>query len=136
MTGHRATVTVAGLTWEIHSRNERSATINGHHFFASRCNPSKPWTLQELDRCHNDGLAREIARHGQTQTAGLSALALSIAPRRFFEVVTAAYKSTGGREVLNVMSPGGIVEATFYGEQFRHVAEQVANDLNAYGVAA
>lgn len=46
----RKTVTVAGLTWTVISRNERSTTHDGRHFFAARCDPKGNWRLTEDDR--------------------------------------------------------------------------------------
>jgi len=132
--GHRATVTVGGVTWTIHSRNERTTTVNGRHLFAGRCNPSRMWTLREMDAPGIMG-RREIARHGNAHTAGLTALALTIPARQFFEVIEGG-TATGNRLTLHVVSPAGVIEATFYGEQFRDIAEKVANSLNAWAVAA
>lgn len=39
--------------WTTISRNERSISINGRHFFACRCNPSTPWHIEELDQPGN-----------------------------------------------------------------------------------
>ena len=45
----RKTVTIKGITWTILSANERACTVEGHHFFASRCRSSTPWYLREHD---------------------------------------------------------------------------------------
>lgn len=47
----------------------------------------------------------------------------------FYRVERSAHRSLG-REVLQVMSGGGIVEAAFYGEQYRERAEAMAGELN------
>src|ERR1700743_2642035 len=49
----RKHVKVGGLTWAVFSRNERTTTHAGRHFFAARCNPKRPWRIYE-DDC--DGL--------------------------------------------------------------------------------
>jgi len=37
-------------SWSVISRNERSITIAGRHFFATRCSrKGSEWTLMELD---------------------------------------------------------------------------------------
>lgn len=129
----RKTVTVDGITWTIHSRNERSATVNGRHLFAVRCTPSHSWALIEHDKPMQTG-AREIARHGYCITAHIGATAKAIPPRQFYSVVRAALSSFG-RAVLHVMSPGGIVEATFYGDRYAEHAAAIAAELNAGGAA-
>lgn len=42
-----STVTVSGLTWTVHSANERSVTHQGRHFFAARCGGLQ-WTITEV----------------------------------------------------------------------------------------
>lgn len=42
-----------GLTWQHVSRNERTITHAGRHFFACRCRPGTPWEIHEHDRCIN-----------------------------------------------------------------------------------
>lgn len=39
--------------WTQHSRNERSITVKGRHFFAGRC--SFFWRLEEIDQAHPNG---------------------------------------------------------------------------------
>lgn len=46
----RKTVEVGGVTWIVISRNERSTTWKGRHFFACRCNPRRDWRLSEDDQ--------------------------------------------------------------------------------------
>lgn len=46
---NRKTITIKGITWTILSANERVCTVEGRHFFASRCRSSTPWYLREHD---------------------------------------------------------------------------------------
>lgn len=132
----RKTVTVDGITWTVHSRNERSATVNGRHLFACRCRPSQAWAILEMDRpADHPGGRREIARHGHSATHELSRRAAAIPPREHFGVYRSPH-SFFGRNALTVMSPGGVVEAVFYGDQYRERAEDLAAMLNRQGRAA
>lgn len=45
--------------WTTISRNERAISVDGRHYFAMRCNPSKPWMIEELDQATING-ARQI----------------------------------------------------------------------------
>lgn len=45
----RKQVTIKGITWTILSANERVCTVEGRHFFASRCRSGTPWYLREHD---------------------------------------------------------------------------------------
>lgn len=45
----RKQVTIKGITWTILSANERVCTVEGRHFFASRCRSNTPWYLREHD---------------------------------------------------------------------------------------
>lgn len=45
----RKQVTIKGITWTILSANERVCTVEGRHFFASRCRSKTPWYLREHD---------------------------------------------------------------------------------------
>lgn len=44
------TVKVAGVTWNVLCRDQRSATYKGRHFFACRCNAKRPWSIHEHDQ--------------------------------------------------------------------------------------
>lgn len=43
------------MKWKTISRNERSLTINGRHFFAARCNPKTLWWIEELNQAQING---------------------------------------------------------------------------------
>lgn len=45
----RPVVVVKGITWTIHSSNERSCVHGGRFFFACRCRSSRPWIVCEHD---------------------------------------------------------------------------------------
>lgn len=123
-------VTVDGITWTVHSRNERSATVNGRHLFACRCRPSQAWAILEMDRpADHLGGRREIARHGYSATHELSRRAMAIPQRNHFSVYRSP-NTFSGRNTITVMSPGGLVEAVFYGDQHRERAENLAAELN------
>lgn len=47
---YQKTVKVGGLTWSVISRNERSSTHEGRHFFAARCHLTAEWRLTEDDQ--------------------------------------------------------------------------------------
>lgn len=47
------------MKWRTISRNERSISINGRHYFAMRCNPDRPWMIEELNQATIHG-ARQI----------------------------------------------------------------------------
>lgn len=52
-----------GLEWTVMSRNERAITHEGRHFLAARCNPSRAWTIIEMDRSLVEhGTAKEVKR--------------------------------------------------------------------------
>lgn len=56
------------IKWTTVSRNEREISIGNRHFFASRCNPSTMWTIQEYDRPGSGALfIRYIARNLTTR---------------------------------------------------------------------
>lgn len=79
MRSEPAAVTSGGLTWSVHSRNERAITHAGRHFFAVRCRSGLPWKLIELDRSIDEGSARELRR----TLSGYETAELSDAVRRF-----------------------------------------------------
>lgn len=48
MTGHRATVTVDGVTWALHADGSRTATVNGRKLSATRCrHDNEAWEIVE-----------------------------------------------------------------------------------------
>lgn len=66
------TVQSGGLTWAVYSRNERSTTHQGRHFFAMRCRPGTPWVVDEINQAqvhHSKTLARLPGRH---ETQGMA----------------------------------------------------------------
>lgn len=48
------------MKWKQISRNERSITVSGRHFFANRCNPGRLWQIEELNQAEING-SRSIA---------------------------------------------------------------------------
>lgn len=55
--------------WKIISKNERSITVNGRHYFAARCNPSVMWVIDEVDQAepHGSKLVQRIAERLTTR---------------------------------------------------------------------
>lgn len=51
-----------GLFWTVISRNERSITHDGRHFFAARCRPGRPWHLEEVDTPIGVGSGSKVLR--------------------------------------------------------------------------
>src|ERR1700750_2304663 len=41
--------------WFHISKNERSASIGGRHYFASRCNSKQKWQIEELNQSETNG---------------------------------------------------------------------------------
>lgn len=70
-----------GLTWEVWSRNERSTTLGGRHFFAVRCKPTTRWTIIEYDGPAGTSGRKEIARR---KTRWFSSLGLSAEVQLFY----------------------------------------------------
>ena len=46
-------MTIRPRDWKQHSRNERSITVAGRHFFASRC--ARLWRVEEVDQAEPNG---------------------------------------------------------------------------------
>lgn len=46
-------VTIRPRDWTQHSRNERSISVRGRHFFASRCRVF--WRVEEIDQADPNG---------------------------------------------------------------------------------
>lgn len=46
-------MTIRPRDWKQHSRNERSITVRGRHFFAGRC--GFHWRVEEIDQADPNG---------------------------------------------------------------------------------
>ncbi len=70
----RKTITSNGMEWAVISRNEREATHKDRHFFASRCNSSRPWRIEEHDKKLGIDLCATTLRHfgGEHETKQLT----------------------------------------------------------------
>lgn len=62
---NRKTITSSGMEWTIISRNERETTHRKRHFFAARCNPTRPWKIREIDEPFSrSGCTRSLRSFG------------------------------------------------------------------------
>lgn len=65
--------------WTKHSRGERSITVNGRHFFASRCAGRFHWSVEEVDQAEPHGSRRIADVTSTAMTKDLSAIVLKAA---------------------------------------------------------
>lgn len=80
---NRKAITSAGMDWTVISRNERETTHKGRHFFAARCNPTRPWKITELDqplRPAGGGIActKSLRHFGEYETKQLTQAVMEI----------------------------------------------------------
>lgn len=78
--------------WTKHSRNERSVTVKGRHFFAGRC--SFFWRLEEIDQANPNGSKLVKLIKLSATTAELSGL-----------VMKEVQKSRTPREIGEALKP-------------------------------
>lgn len=88
-------MTLKPAHWTKHSRNERSVTVKGRHFFAARC--SFFWRLEEIDQADPNGSKPVKLIKLSACTADLSAL-----------VMKEVQKSRTPREIGEALKPADL----------------------------
>lgn len=67
-------MTIRPRDWKQHSRNERSITVRGRHFFASRCRVY--WRVEEVDQAEPNGARSIKVLRLNASTSDLSAVVM------------------------------------------------------------